>query len=224
MSGKLAFLKRLPAIAQMHYPCLPALAESASRSSAPDIQTKREFSETGYDGGLSDSSLRISSPVMPAQLSLIVATERHLGIGIRNTLPWRLPEDLAFFKRTTTGHTIIMGRKTFDSIGRPLPNRRNIVITRNPDWHHEGVETARSLQEAAGLAGDGEAFVIGGAQIYIESLPLASTLIVTEIAADFECDAFFPAIDPALWVEVSRENHHSEGAGLDYAFVIYQRR
>ena len=102
---------------------------------------------------------------MPATLTLIVATERHNGIGINNTLPWRLPEDLAFFKRTTTGHPILMGRKTFESIGRPLPNRRNIVITRNPDWRHEGVDTAGSLQEAADLAGDGDVFVIGGAQV-----------------------------------------------------------
>ena len=86
---------------------------------------------------------------MPATLTLIVATERHNGIGINNNLPWRLPEDLAFFKRTTTGHPILMGRKTFESIGRPLPNRRNIVITRNPDWQHEGVDTASSLQQAA---------------------------------------------------------------------------
>ena len=161
---------------------------------------------------------------MAASLTLIVATERQLGIGLRNALPWRLPEDLAFFKRTTTGHTIIMGRKTFDSIGRPLPNRRSIVVTRNPDWSHPGVETAGSLDEAARLAGDGEAFVIGGAQIYVEALPIASKLVVTEIHADFECDAFFPAIDPAVWVEVSREAHHSDSAGLDYAFVIYQRR
>ena len=161
---------------------------------------------------------------MTTELSLIVATERRRGIGIRNTLPWRLPEDLAFFKRTTTGHTIIMGRKTFDSIGRPLPNRRNIVVTRNPDWSHPGVETAGSLQDAVSMAGDGEAFVIGGAQIYIESLPLASKLIVTEIDADIECDAFFPAIDPAVWAQVSREVHHSDSAGLDYAFAIYQRR
>lgn len=161
---------------------------------------------------------------MAAELSLIVATERHQGIGIHNALPWRLPEDLAFFKRTTTGHTIIMGRKTFDSIGRPLPHRRSIVVTRNPDWSHPGVETAGSLQEAAQLAGDGEAFVIGGAQIYIEALPLATKLVVTEIDADFDCDAFFPPIDTAIWAEVSREAHHSDSAGLDYAFVIYQRR
>ena len=102
---------------------------------------------------------------MSTQLTLIVATERHNGIGIRNTLPWHLPEDLAFFKRTTSGHTILMGRKTFESIGRPLPNRRNIVITRNPEWQHEGVETASSLSHAIELAGAAEAYVIGGAQI-----------------------------------------------------------
>ena len=161
---------------------------------------------------------------MPATLTLIVASDRHNGIGIRNTLPWRLPEDLAFFKRTTSGHPIIMGRKTFDSIGRPLPNRRNIVVTRNPNWSHQGVEAVSSLPEAATLAGDGEAFVIGGAQIYAEALPLAARLIVTEIDADFECDAFFPQLDPAQWKEVSRESHHSAENKFDYFFVIYQRR
>ncbi len=161
---------------------------------------------------------------MPATLTLIVATERHNGIGINNTLPWRLPEDLAFFKRTTTGHPILMGRKTFESIGRPLPNRRNIVITRNPAWQHEGVDTAGSLQQAADLAGDGEVFVIGGAQIYADALPLAARLTVTEIDADFACDAFFPAIDSAVWKEVSREPHQSAEQGFAYAFVIYHRR
>ena len=161
---------------------------------------------------------------MSASLTLIVATERQRGIGINNTLPWRLPEDLAFFKRTTTGHAIIMGRKTFDSIGRPLPNRRNIVVTRNPDWSHAGVETVNSLQQAAEMTGDDEAFVIGGAQIYQEALPVAQKLIVTEIDADIRCDAFFPAIDPALWQEVSRESHHSAENGFRYAFVIYTRR
>lgn len=161
---------------------------------------------------------------MPATLTLIVATERHNGIGINNALPWRLPEDLAFFKRTTTGHPILMGRKTFESIGRPLPNRRNIVITRNPAWQHEGVDTAGSLQQAADLAGDGEVFVIGGAQIYADALPLAARLIVTEIDADFACDAFFPAINSAVWKEVSREPHQSAEQGFAYAFVIYHRR
>jgi dihydrofolate reductase len=161
---------------------------------------------------------------MSASLSLIVATDRKHGIGINNTLPWRLPEDLAFFKRTTSGHAIIMGRKTFDSIGRPLPNRRNIVVTRNQDWAQEGVQRAGSLDEAVRLAGDGEVFVIGGAQIYVDAIQLADKLIVTEINASYDCDAFFPAIDPAIWHEVSRESQHSADNGWDYSFVIYQRR
>ncbi len=161
---------------------------------------------------------------MAASVTLIVATDRERGIGIHNTLPWRLKEDLAFFKRTTSGHAIIMGRKTFDSIGRPLPNRRNIVVTRNPGWSHDGAERAGSLAEAATLAGDGEVFVIGGAQIYADAIRLAEQLVVTEIDARYDCDAFFPAIDPACWEEVSREQHHSADNGWDYAFVIYRRR
>lgn len=158
------------------------------------------------------------------QLTIVVATDLNNGIGINNTLPWRLPEDLAHFKRTTSGHAILMGRKTFESIGRPLPNRRNIVITRNADWQHAGVETATSLQAAAALAGDAPAFIIGGAQIYAEALPLVDRLIITRIAGSFDCDAFFPAIDERLWQETAREEHHSETSGLDYAFVTYQRR
>jgi dihydrofolate reductase len=161
---------------------------------------------------------------MTASLSLIVATDRNNGIGVNNTLPWRLPEDLAFFKRTTSGHAIIMGRKTFDSIGRPLPNRRNIVVTRNPGWTQEGVERAGSLDEAVQLAGDGEVFVIGGAQIYVDAIRVADKLIVTEIDAVYRCDAFFPAIDPADWVETAREPHRSAENGWDYSFVIYRRR
>src|SRR3954465_10521154 len=101
-------------------------------------------------------------------LTIVVAIDSPRGIGVNNPLPWRLPEDLAHFKRTTSGHPIIMGRKTFDSIGRPLPNRRNIVITRNKDWEHAGVEAVTSLDAACTLVGESEAFVIGGAQIYNE--------------------------------------------------------
>ena len=160
---------------------------------------------------------------MSSRLTIVVATDSRRGIGINNTLPWHLPEDLAFFKRTTSGHPIIMGRKTFESIGRPLPNRRNIVITRNPEWKRDGVETASSLTEAAKLAGDNEVFVIGGAQIYAEALLHTQRLIVTEIDKAFDCDAFFPQIDPGVWKEVSREKHHSDTNGFDYAFVVYER-
>lgn len=156
-------------------------------------------------------------------LTIIVATDAQRGIGIDNKLPWRLPEDLAFFKRTTTGHPIIMGRKTFDSIGRPLPNRRNIVITRNPDWRHDGVEVVTSVDAAAKLIGDTEAFIIGGAQIYAAALPSTERLIITEIDKTFDCDAFFPQIDPTEWKEVAREKHYSENNGADFAFVTYLR-
>ena len=160
---------------------------------------------------------------MQPDLTIVVATDRQRGIGIGNTLPWKLPEDLAFFKRTTTGHPIIMGRKTFDSIGRALPNRRNIVITRNRDWQHEGVEAVGSLADAIALVGEQTAFVIGGAQIYVEALPYTRTLLVTEIARDFACDTFFPEIDARLWREVAREPQHSAANGFDFAFVTYQR-
>ena len=160
---------------------------------------------------------------MPAQLTIVVAIDTQRGIGVNNALPWHLPEDLAHFKSTTSGHPIIMGRKTFDSIGRPLPNRRNIVVTRNPAWEHEGVEAAPSLDAAMALAGDQQAFIIGGAQIFIEAFSKVDRLIVTEIGKTFDCDTFFPEIDPDLWQEVAREQYQSAKTGLPYAFVTYQR-
>jgi dihydrofolate reductase len=169
----------------------------------------------------------MTSSAAAGNLTIIVATDLNNGIGIGNALPWHLPEDLAHFKRTTSGHAILMGRKTFESIGRPLPKRRNIVITRNAGWQHEGVETAASLQAAAELADTGSgapAFVIGGAQIYAEALPLVSRLIVTRIEQAFECDAFFPALDAEVWKETAREQHRAETSGFNYAFVTYERR
>ncbi|MBX9798789.1 MAG: dihydrofolate reductase [Burkholderiaceae bacterium] len=160
---------------------------------------------------------------MPAHLTIVVATDSNNGIGINNTLPWHLPEDLAHFKRTTSGHPIIMGRKTFDSIGRPLPSRRNIVITRNAEWQHAGVEAVTSLDAAKALVGDNQAFIIGGAQIYTDTVGQVDRLIVTKIDKSFDCDAFFPAIDPKLWQETAREQHHSEANGYDYAYVTYER-
>ncbi len=156
------------------------------------------------------------------KLSLIVAMDAQRGIGIDNRLPWRLPEDLAHFKRLTTGHPILMGRKTFESIGRPLPNRRNIVLSSNPDWQHDGVECAATMAAALALAPDQTVYVIGGAQIYTLALPLATTVIVTEIAATFDCDTFFPALG-AAWRECARESHHSDANGFDYSFVTYMR-
>lgn len=158
-----------------------------------------------------------------SQLTLVVAVDANNGIGINNQLPWHLPEDLAHFKRTTSGHPIIMGRKTFDSIGRPLPNRRNIVITRNPDWQHDGVEAVTSIAAAKALVGDAPAFIIGGGQIFADTLAEADRLIVTHIDKVFDCDAFFPAIDPAQWKEVAREKHHSDANGFDFSYATYDR-
>jgi dihydrofolate reductase len=156
-------------------------------------------------------------------LTIIVATDASNGIGINNSLPWHLPEDLAHFKRLTSGHPIIMGRKTFDSIGRPLPNRRNIVISRNAEWRHEGVERAASLQEALAMVdGVDDAFVIGGGQIFEQALPLVGKLVITRIAQNYACDAFFPQLSAGQWQEVAREEHVS-AAGLPYAFITYTR-
>lgn len=143
-------------------------------------------------------------------LSLIVAVAQNGVIGRDNQLIWHLPNDLKQFKRLTTGHPIIMGRKTFDSIGKPLPNRTSIVITRSKEWAHEGVVVVHSIEEAIAAAQQtqtDEAFVIGGAEIYRKMLPLADKLYLTEVKADFEGDAYFEAISNNEWKEVSRVSH-----------------
>jgi dihydrofolate reductase len=158
-----------------------------------------------------------------SQISLVVAMDAQRGIGVNNQLPWHLPEDLAHFKRVTLGAPIIMGRKTFDSIGRPLPKRRNIVITGNADWRHDGVDAVTSIEAALALVGDEPASIIGGAQIFAQSLALADRIILTEIDHTFDCDTFFPAFDRAVWTETARETHHSQANGYDYAFVTYMK-
>ncbi|PLZ01815.1 diacylglycerol kinase [Burkholderia sp. WAC0059] len=161
-------------------------------------------------------------------LTLIVARARNGVIGRDNQLPWRLPEDLAFFKRTTMGAPVIMGRKTHESIGRPLPGRRNIVVTRDARKRFEGCDTAASLDAALAIAasdGASEAFLIGGAQLYAEGLGKANRLLVTEITADVDGDATFAAPDPAHWRETSRETRHAGPPNdFDFAFVAYARR
>jgi dihydrofolate reductase len=159
---------------------------------------------------------------MTRQITLVVAMDAQRGIGVDNQLPWHLPEDLAHFKRVTLGHPIIMGRKTFDSIGRPLPKRRNIVVTRNRGWSHEGVEVAGSLQEAVALAGDEPASIIGGAQVFTEAMPIADRMIVTHIDGVYRCDTFFPEIDAGTWRETAREAHRSPD-GVGFSFVTYER-
>lgn len=157
------------------------------------------------------------------RLHLIFARAANGVIGLRNTLPWQLPEDLAHFKRTTLGCPVIMGRKTWDSLPprfRPLPGRLNIVVTRQAGWQAEGALRAGSIPEAMALCpADGDAWVIGGAELYAQALPLASSAVVTEIEQDFEGDAFAPNFGPG-WVETARERHVS-ATGLAYSFVTY---
>ena len=156
-------------------------------------------------------------------LCLIAAVARNGAIGKNNQLLVHLPGDLPRFKKLTLGCPVIMGRKTWDSIGRPLPQRRNIVITRNPSWQAEGAEAAASLAAAlASVAGEPKAFVIGGAQIYAQTLPLADELLLTEIDADFEGDAFFPEWRGAGYQQTSREDLCTP-QGLRYSYIHYNR-
>jgi dihydrofolate reductase len=158
-------------------------------------------------------------------LTLIAAVAHNGVIGRDNRLPWHLPEDMAHFKALTTGHAVIMGRKTWDSLPprfRPLPQRTNIVVSRDPAFRAEGATVVHALPAAVAAAGNREAFVIGGAEIYGLALPLADRLELTEVEADVVGDAFFPDFDRDLWRETARERHRSAN-GLGYAFVTYQR-
>ncbi|MDD2777011.1 MAG: dihydrofolate reductase [Gallionella sp.] len=162
---------------------------------------------------------------MKPKISLIAAMAKNHTIGINNTLPWRIPADLQHFKRLTLGHHILMGRKTFDSIGKPLPQRTTVVITRNPELQIEGCLMANSLEAAiAACAGETEIFIVGGAEIYAQALPYADTLYLTEIQQDVVGDAHFPAFKLSEWQEVSREAHQQETPQtLLYHFACYQR-
>ncbi len=161
------------------------------------------------------------------QINLIWAQAKGRVIGKEGAMPWHLPEDLAHFKRTTLGCPVIMGRKTWDSLPpkfRPLPGRANVVLTRQTDWHADGVQRTAQLREALHyceqLQPQPEAvWVIGGAQIYAQALPLAHKIVITEIDASFDGDAFAPALDDR-WREVERQAHAST-TGLAYSFVTY---
>lgn len=163
------------------------------------------------------------------QLSAIVATDRNGTIGKDGDIPWYLPADLKFFKRTTTGHPVIMGRKTFRSIGRPLPNRTNIVLTRDAFFTATGTVIAHSLREALSTPSvieSEQTFIIGGGELYRQSLDLVSTVYLTIVDADIvDGDAFFPKLDPLEWEEVWSEGHRPEGKNeIAYRFSRWERR
>ncbi len=159
------------------------------------------------------------------RISLIAALAKNRVIGIENRLPWKLPEDLTHFKSLTLGHPVLMGRKTFESLRRPLPERRNIVITRSADYRPAGCETAASIPDAIALCGgEDEIFFIGGAQLYKQVLPLVDRLYLTEVLIEAQGDAWFPEFDRSAFVEISRVKKLGEkGDAVRFDFVVYDR-
>ncbi|MGH8397143.1 MAG: dihydrofolate reductase [Gammaproteobacteria bacterium] len=159
-------------------------------------------------------------------LYLIVAIGEHNEIGKSGKMPWHLPADLKHFKSITLGKPIIMGRKTFAAIGKPLPERRNIVVTRDRDFMADGCEIAHSLTDALVLAaGVPEIMVIGGSELYREALPRAQRIYLTRVHASFDADTFFPTLDPADWRETAREGHAAdERNSFAYSFLTLERR
>ncbi len=142
-------------------------------------------------------------------VAMVVAIAENRAIGKDNQLLWHLPKDLKHFKQITAGHTIIMGRKTFDSMGKPLPNRRNIVISRNKDLELPGAELVGSVQEALALcaADEEEVYIIGGGEIYKMAMPLTDKIYLTVVQHSFDGDAYFPEIEPGEWKETASEYH-----------------
>jgi dihydrofolate reductase len=163
---------------------------------------------------------------MKPRVSLIVAMARNRVIGINNTLPWHLPADLKHFKALTMGHHIVMGRKTYESIGKPLPGRTSVVVTRNADYAQPGVIVVNSLEAAIAACGDdAEIFVIGGAELYRQAIVLADRIYLTEIDADISGDVHFMELDRKLWIEAGRDSHAQDEKNLySYHFVVLDKR
>lgn len=160
------------------------------------------------------------------KISIVVAFDKNQLIGRNNQLPWHLPADLKYFKNVTMGHHLIMGRKTYDSIGKPLPGRTSVVITRQHDWKAEGCLVAHSLEDAIRLCGNQEEiFIVGGAEIFKNSLPVATDLYITKINHQFEGDTFFPEINENEWREISREDHQpDEKNKWGFSFLRFRRK
>lgn len=157
-------------------------------------------------------------------LSFIVAMDRNGLIGRKGDLPWRLPNDLKHFKRSTVGKTVLMGRKTWQSLGRPLPERENWVLTRDTGFSAAGARVFHALEDALTAHGDGELMVIGGAELYRQLLPRAQRIYLTEVDAELEGDAWFPAFDRSEWVVRAEERHpHDERHPWPYRFVTLER-
>jgi dihydrofolate reductase len=157
-------------------------------------------------------------------ISFIVAMDIQQAIGLGNDLPWRLPADLAYFKKTTLDHTILMGHKTYESIGKPLPHRTNVILTKNEEFTAEGCIIVHSMEEAAARFADEEVFVIGGAEIFRLFMPIVDRLYITLIEHEFEADIFFPDFDIEDWYLVSSEDGITDDKNpYTYSFLVYEK-
>lgn len=159
-------------------------------------------------------------------LTIIAAIANNNALGKNNDLIWHLPADLKRFKKITLGHHIIMGRKTFESLGKPLPDRTTIIITRNTDYKVQGCIVVHDLSDAIKAAGEDEnPYILGGAEIYKQAMPLADVLDLTLVHESFDADAFFPEIDMSVWKEVNRADHLADEKNkYDYSFVQYKKK
>jgi dihydrofolate reductase len=160
--------------------------------------------------------------------TLVVAVATNRAIGQNNQMPWHLPEDLQHFKKTTLGHTLIMGRKTFDSIGKVLPGRRTIVLTRDKTWQYEGCETANDLPSAISLAASTPErlpFIVGGANVYSQAIDsgVVDKIVMTEIHLEPKADTYFPSLDASVWIETARDSFESK-TGLRFSIVQLSRK
>ena len=176
--------------------------------------------------------MTLANQKLDTPLAIIVAAAKNRVIGFKNAMPWYLPEELAHFKRTTMAKPLVMGRNTFESIGRPLPGRTNIVISRNPEFSHPGIKVASSLDAALKIAdaqaiidGASEIMVIGGGEIYKQAFPLASILYLTEVDAEPQGDTWFPEVNMEQWLEISRDTYlPQEASRYGYAIRCLQRK
>jgi len=158
-------------------------------------------------------------------ISIIAAMANQRAIGINNSLPWNLPADMQWFRKCTMGKPIIMGRTTYESIGKPLPGRKNVIVTRNAEYQVEGATVVHSLEQAIeAVQGEEEAMIIGGSNIYSQALAFANRLYLTEIHSDVEADSWFPEFDQGQWQPLSREDHQADQKNIyDYSFVVLER-
>jgi len=191
----------------------------------PSLDKKDDdFLHPSHGNPAASAGLKINKVICTMKISIIAALTKNYVIGLKNQIPWHLPADFAYFKKITLNKTVIMGRKTFESIGKALPQRENIIVTHNPNYKAKQCKIAVSLKDAIRQATTKEIFIIGGQSLYREALSLADQLYLTFIDIDCKGDRFFPKIDMHNWHEIKREQHKADmNNPYDYSFVVLAR-